>query len=60
MKRILCLIALAVIMVPALPAQQIKEIEFKNQAITDILLALGGLTDDVANAFVARGNLRID
>jgi type II secretory pathway component GspD/PulD (secretin) len=43
MKRILCLIALAVIMVPALPAQQIKEIEFKNQAITDILLALGGM-----------------
>ncbi len=43
MKRLLCLAVLAATIAPALPAQQIKEIEFKNQAITDILLALGGM-----------------
>jgi type II secretory pathway component GspD/PulD (secretin) len=41
MKKALCPLLFALLVAGNLPAQQIKEMEFKNQAITDILLALG-------------------
>lgn len=41
MKRHLAWIGLLLLMAAPLAAQRIKEMEFKNQAITDILLALG-------------------
>jgi general secretion pathway protein D len=44
MKRIFSITALLVLLSGALEAQQIKEMEFKNQAITDILLALGEMS----------------
>jgi type II secretory pathway component GspD/PulD (secretin) len=42
MKRAVCAVV-ALLVVTTLPAQQIKEIEFKNQPIADILLALGSM-----------------
>jgi general secretion pathway protein D len=44
MKGALCALCLVLFLSGNLPAQQIKEMEFKNQAITDILLALGEMS----------------
>lgn len=43
MKRVACLAVLAALSASSLQAQQIREVEFRNQAITDILLALGAM-----------------
>jgi len=44
MKRLLLVAVAGVLLTAALPAQQIKEMEFKNQAIVDILLALAEMS----------------